>query len=314
MLMTPDRWLAGSISGGCLESDLLQTAWARTEKGPAIVNYDSTAEDDIVWGFGLGCRGSVDVLLERIDLSGGPLQYLAEVVDTRTAAVMCTVVSEGPCLGMRSFRTANSDVPFPGLVYEAGMNAASIACERIVPPMPLIVYGAGNDAMPLVSIAKSVGWHVSVLDWRPAFANVGRFPDADVVRVLSPEEFAFGIDVDSRAAIVLMTHNYLHDRSLLETALRSPARYVGLLGPSSRTHRLLNEVQTAVELPESDLKRLHAPIGLTIGAEGPDEIALAVVAEIQSVLNEHEPRRNLQNFKIARCLSDLRVEAWAGLA
>lgn len=264
--------MAGSVSGGCLEGDILQKAWWRTEYGAALVTYDSTdADEDVVWGFGLGCNGVVQVLLERVSAAHpGPLDALAAVVRERRPQQIVTVIaSDDPAVPLG---TVPPEWTPPG-------NAA-VFQETVMPPAPLVIFGAGQDALPLVRMAKELGWHVTVVDTRGTRARPERFPQADVVQV----GFSDTAAMDSRTAAVVMTHNYADDRRVLRSLMTSPAGYVGQLGPRVRTERLLAEISDdGLAVTEEMQRRLHAPIGLDVGADNPEEIALSIVAEIQAV-------------------------------
>jgi xanthine/CO dehydrogenase XdhC/CoxF family maturation factor len=245
--------VVGSISGGCIESDLAYSAFERTQDGPVVATYDSTAADDVLLGFGLGCNGAVDVLMHRLPRDGGPLRVIEEVISTRKAAQLA-IYSDGSWT-----RNAHS-------------TEGALLVETILPPPSLAIFGAGNDAVPLVRLAKEVGWHVSVYDGRSAYAERDRFPQADVVRVIPPGQ---QIELEEDASVVLMTHSLAHDAAVLSW-LPKNLPYIGVLGPAYRTQRLLDELGI-------DCSSLYAPIGLDLGAEGPDEIALAIVAEILAV-------------------------------
>lgn len=268
LLVAGDR-LAGSVSGGCLESDLADTAWNRTVNGPVRVVYDASAPDDALFGFGLGCSGVSEVLLERLPEDGGPLVLLERVLAERKPGVLKTVIEPGPDLGRQWARlteeTSSPDEP-----------SENVLIERIEPPRSLVIFGAGHDAIPLVRIAKEVGWRVTVVDHRPAYAQPDRFAQADELIVATPKAAKEQDLIESGSAAVLMTHSYRHDLELLGWLLDSPAAYVGQLGPLHRTERLLGE------LDRESSGRLHAPIGLDLGAESPDEIAMSIVAEIQA--------------------------------
>lgn len=242
MLLTHEGWITGSISGGCIESDLVQTAFDRTADGPALVTYDASAPDDVLLGFGLGCNGAVDVLMERLPEDGGPLAVIERVVTERQPASL-----------------------------ETHLEGTLLLTENLVPPPALVVFGAGHDAAPLARIAKEIGWHVTVVDGRSAYARADRFPGADAVVVSPPSK---AIEIENGAAVVLMTHSFAHDSAILRWLPRTG--YVGVLGPIHRTHKLLQEAGI-------DDEGLYAPVGLDLGAEGPDEIALAIVAEILAV-------------------------------
>lgn len=292
MLLTRDGWLAGSISGGCLESDLLQTAWERTEAGPTLVTYDATSSEDLIWGFGLGCTGAVDVLLERLDPDGGPLSFLERVANTETPGVIATVISAGPLLARRWYTDPNG-TDATGIVAETSRKLLGcqvtevievpdrVLLEAVLPPLRLGVFGAGFDARPLVTIAAQMGWTTILLDSKASYANPSRFPDASRIIV---QPFDSG-ELPGLDAAVVMTHNYLNDLAILRRLVPSPATYVGLLGPRVRAQRLLKELaEECPSITEEQFARVKAPVGLDLGAEGPHEIALAIVSEIQALL------------------------------
>ena len=286
MLLTEEGWAAGSISGGCLEGDVLQFAWERTTVGPALVTYDSTADQDIVWGFGLGCSGVVRVLLERLPEDGGLLAYLANCFDARRPALVATAIGEGSELGKRRLDIGSDDPLYCELLRigegsrTAHVDGVEMLLEHIPPPRPIVIFGAGHDAGPLVAAAKGIGWHVTVVDGRPSYVRRDRFPDADALVLAGPEEAVGRVVIDAQTSVVIMNHNFLHDLAILRGVLRTSASYVGLLGPRVRSERLLSELE--MDHASARLERVHAPIGLDLGAEGPDEIALSIVAEIQA--------------------------------
>ena len=273
MLLSREGRLAGSVSGGCLEGDILQKAWWRTENGAAMVTYDSIdADEDVVWGFGLGCNGVVQVLLERVSAERpGPLAALTTVVRERRPQQIVTVMaSDDPAVPLGTWQ-GDTDV--------ANNERVTVFQEKVLPPAPLIIFGAGQDAVPLVRLAKELGWHITVVDTRGTRARPERFPLADLVQV----GFSDTAALDSRTAVVVMTHNYADDRRVLSALLTSAAGYIGQLGPRVRTERLLAEISDdGLAITEEMRRRLHAPIGLDVGADNPEEIALSIVAEIQA--------------------------------
>ncbi len=315
MLLTPSGWVAGSVSGGCLEGDILQKAWWRTQAGaPVLVTYDSTDEDDIVWGFGLGCNGVVQVLLERL-VPHDPLNmvdFLARCLDHRRAGVVATVIRSacGPTvtLGQRvllSSAETLADIGDASLArdilrdaqavladgrsqtrtYTLPQGAVDVALESVLPPVPLVIFGAGHDAVPLVRFAHELGWHVSIVDTHSVSVTAQRFPLADCVLSCAPEEILSHVELGPRTAAVVMTHSFPQDSLLLPVLLASPAAYVGILGPKKRTARLLDELAArGAASPPDALARLHGPIGLDIGADTPEQIALSIVAEVQASL------------------------------
>jgi xanthine/CO dehydrogenase XdhC/CoxF family maturation factor len=173
-------------------------------------------------------------------------------------------------------------------VYPLPLGKAEVFIEVIQPPVPLMIFGAGHDAVPLVRLAQELGWYVTVVDSRQADATRERFPSADEVILSRPESIGDRIGLDNRTVAVVMTHNYLHDLEILKTLLLSPVRYLGILGPKSRTGKLLQDLQEQGITPtENQLQHLYSPVGLDIGADTPEEIALSIVAEIQGVLANH---------------------------
>jgi xanthine/CO dehydrogenase XdhC/CoxF family maturation factor len=316
MLVMPDGTMVGSISGGCLEGDILEKARQVLATGtPLLVTYDMTSDDDIVWGLGLGCNGVMYVLIEALP-SGGPadpVAFLDECVTHERVGVMATVFRVEGCLSARvgdrwmvhadgqpwgdrlrdpvlvealrpdideACRTCRSRVR----TYILPDGTAEVFIEVIQPPVPFIVFGAGHDAIPVVRLAKALGWRVTVVDSRPAYATRERFPEADEVVLAHPEDVPQRVRLDDRTVAVVMTHNYLQDLKLLEVLLPSPVRYLGVLGPRSRTDRLLRDLQAKGRPPTAaQLERLYSPVGVDIGAETPEEIALSILAEVQAV-------------------------------
>lgn len=275
----------GSISGGCLESDLIGSAWTRTENGPAIVTYDSTSSEDIVWGFGLGCNGVVKLLLERITSGDASLAFLEQRLLRRDAGVLATVISEGPGLARRGF-LVEPETDTSTELKRVGKSVLDdlrsriehigddiVLFEAVQPPLNLALFGGGFDAGPLVEIAKQMGWFVTVTDHRESHARPTRFPTADQVILLDRPENC-GLKMDGHTAAVVMSHNYLRDLETLRWLMRTDVGYIGMLGPRRRTEQMLRELRAE----PSDA--VHAPVGLDIGADGPHEIALSVVAEI----------------------------------
>ena len=310
MLMLPDGTRVGSISGGCLEGDVSQKAWWLTEDGKATLRvYDTMSEEDIVWEFGLGCNGIIQVLLER--LGSGSARSALEFVDRcrseRADAVVCTVIrasgaSGFACVGDRLFVTGGK--VHGGTLASTPIEAALIPhCERtflerrsrlahlenyevfvewIGQPVPLVIFGAGHDAIPLVNIARQIGWHVTVADGRPAYAKASRFPEADLVVHMHPDDPLARLAIGPQTVVVLMTHNYPQDGELLRRILPLAPRYLGILGPKARTTRLFAEIGAPPDSTSS------APVGLDIGADTPETIALSIAAEIQAVLSGRE--------------------------
>ena len=166
--------------------------------------------------------------------------------------------------------------------------ALEVFLDVLVPPTRIVVVGGGHDAIPLVRLAREVGFVVTLVDSRPQFATPERFPEADSVVCAQAEEFGQLVPLAKGAAVILMTHNYLRDREVLAQLLTSSAEflYLGALGPRVRTEQMLSEIQAAgVTLSPERIAQVHTPIGLDLGADAPAEIALAVLAELLAVRN-----------------------------
>jgi xanthine/CO dehydrogenase XdhC/CoxF family maturation factor len=166
---------------------------------------------------------------------------------------------------------------------------------EVIQPVPLLIFGAGYDAIPVARFAKALGWHVTVVDGRPAYAREDQFPDVDSVVLCPPESIRQHLRLNPRTVAIIMTHHYASDLELLRTLLPSPVRYIGILGPKRRTERLLQALQSeGLPITETDLQRVYSPVGLDVGAETPEEIALSILSEIQAVINRRsgDPLRN----------------------
>jgi xanthine dehydrogenase accessory factor len=305
MLVAGDRWLSGCVSGGCLEGDVMLRGAHRCRAGAVVVTYDSTSEDGQAYGVGLGCNGIVDVLLEHIDAGASheALAFARACSAAEATGVLVTVIRSDHQAVPVAARLAigpNSEVirsiadpevrralelaarGAPGVV-ELSALGITVLVERIAPSPQLFVLGSGHDAAPLVALARSIGMRVTVAD--RAIRDPARFLPADRVIATAGAWAQLAALIDAAAApyVVIMHHQRDADREALAIALASRARYIGVLGPARRTHELLVELSRQ---PEAD-PRVHAPIGLDIGAETPEQIALAIVAELQAVQRRH---------------------------
>jgi xanthine dehydrogenase accessory factor len=274
LLVLADGTRIGSISGGCLEEDVMARAQRVLVTGVAeSVVYDTTSENDLVWGVGLGCHGIVRVLLERLP----PHPDWAGTLATNFAARQSTtfhVVHEGPNPANFGTRLAGSSPAGTGTFVEV-----------VAPPTALFVFGAGDDAQPLVRLAKELGWHVTVADTRPQFTTAARFPLADRLIIGPAAELVARANPDASSLAVVMTHHYVHDVPILRNLLPRPLGYLGLLGPRKRAEKILGDLAAeGLNITAADRARLHAPIGLDLGADAPEQVALAMLAEMLSVL------------------------------
>ncbi|WP_448698522.1 XdhC family protein [Mucilaginibacter sp. AW1-3] len=320
MLVTEDGELTGAISGGCLEGDALRKArLAMAQQQPMLVTYDTTDDDDARLGVGLGCNGIIHILIEPIihpENSNNPIRLLQNINNKRQNAVLVTLFSlqdrkaaqPGTCLmvtedGFVKHSLANPDLKDTLIndaldVLRTGISATKIYVdgleytgfvEHIKPAISVIVIGAGNDAIPLTQMAAILGWDVTIVDGRNNYAKADRFPSAKQVICAKPEQVLSQITLDERSVIVLMTHNYNYEMALLREVLPLDISYIGMLGPKKKLERMLGELEdTGLKITGKQLEKLYGPVGLDIGSEGSEEIALSIIAEIKSVLSGRE--------------------------
>ncbi len=320
MLLAQDGRRSGTVSGGCLEAEVAKRAWWLSQDGPVVERY-STLEDDGDLPYGSGCGGVVYILLERRKTASPLLHALKSAFDVRKPLAIAAVL-EGPHMAQRAFATLRppvgsstidpiSDILLQELAYEAlerrtsfeqkiqidGKATRAWVDYRAARP-GLWIFGAGDDARPLVRLARELGWFVAVADGRSHLATQSRFPAADEVRSLTISELpgpAKNLPVLSTDAAVLMTHSFEQDSHILAALLNDdnefPCVYVGVLGPQRRTREALAEAARLRGItPEADridgwLAQLHAPTGIDLGADTSASIALSILAEIQQTLN-----------------------------
>ncbi|MDF0731808.1 XdhC family protein [Pseudomonas entomophila] len=316
MLIARHGGTVGTVSGGCLEGELARRAWWLTEAGePVLRTYrtgikDGDADEEEALAFGLGCNGTVRILLERLDNAYLPARLLRQVRDTQHPAVLATVIDSNLIalpLGLRACLDAQGIRLPAGLhgvlaerladdlrhlltqrrnatqVYTQAGRQCEVLFEYLAPAPRLVLFGAGHDAQPLVRMAAQQGWQVSVVDARSHFARRERFPEAREVLHRALETAGDLSDLLEGAAVVVMSHSLSQDRHWLGQALAHGSAYIGQLGPRERTERLLGELGARGE-------RVHYPMGLDIGAEGPEAVALSVLAEITACFNRRDGR------------------------
>ncbi len=315
MLMTSTGQMVGTISGGCLEKDVFEHTRVSIPDGEAIlVTYDTSADEDIIWGFGLGCNGVVEVLIECLhpDEPLNPLIFINQCFSRQQPGIMATVfrvegtvnVKVGERLILNSVLSVNTDIDEPTLTkvliqdaedalknqrssvnqYQLLAGKVSIFIELIQPPPQLMIFGAGRDAVPVAEFAKALGWCVTIIDCRATEVTKERFMMADAIALTRRDILSQEIKVNKHTIAVVMTHNYLDDLEILKLLIPSPASYLGCLGSKQRTERLLKDLRLqGAEYTSEQLQKLHAPVGMDIGADTPEAIALSIIAEIQAL-------------------------------
>ena len=294
------------VSGGCLESDVMDHARRALQSGqPRIVRYDSTSEDDIVFGTGLGCNGIIDVLIEPVtkQFKEAFVSAVQTCHKTRQPGAVATVVeirehSNGS--SEHAFLTAGRWVGSEALVTVLNIHAveseqtsltsdyggAPVFIQQLLPPVHVVIFGGWLDVLPLIHMSKEVGFHVTVIDPRQRLSSRRLFQEADAVLLCSAEDALAQIQIDDRTVAVVMNHHFERDQETLSALSHVGLTYVGTLGPKRRREKMLNGLKEAgVFISDDFVQTLHGPAGLDIGAKTPEEIALSIMAEILSVLN-----------------------------
>jgi xanthine dehydrogenase accessory factor len=314
MVIRTDGSTVGLVSGGCLESDLAEHARRVHGTGRAeVVTYDTRDDEDAPWGLGLGCNGLIEVLLEPLDpkrardvaalidraLGGDAPSVIATV--TRAAGSEMGLPSVGShaslsgesqligdwgqgsaLAGAAEYVTEALAAGRRGLVREIG--AVEVAFEVLMPAVRLVICGTGPDAAPVARFASQLGWDVTVVDHRPLTeAHTAHFPGARVVECAKALELAHAVPLTRRSAAVVMSHHFERDRDYVQALLAAEIAYLGVLGPRARTERMLADfVARAGTQPEIG-ERFFSPVGMDIGGEGPDAIALSIISQVSAV-------------------------------
>lgn len=317
MLITDDgRWV-GSISGGCLEGDALRKArGVMNDKKAITVTYDTSEEENKTFAINLGCNGIIDVLLEPVDPEdkSNPIFLFETLLDLEEDTALATCFAGKDGMRGKKMLMKNKTVFFQDLnddnirrrvesdlsgLFETRKSRAEtyymedgiteVFIELIQPPTSLIIFGGGFDARPLSQMAKNLGWSVTVTDECVAHIVPVFFPDADNLSLCQRHFVEHNFKITANTACVLMSHNYDYDRDVLKTLLKTEARYIGILGPRKRFDKMQKEFANQnILLSDNDWDRIHAPIGIDIGAEAPDEIAIAIIAEIMGKFTNRE--------------------------
>jgi xanthine/CO dehydrogenase XdhC/CoxF family maturation factor len=312
MLITTEGELIGLLGGGCFERDLVEQALTVFESGsPKSIFYDMRSSDDIIWGLGLGCNGAVRVFLQLLKAEDNfaPLNKLIDAAENNARCIMVTVVDSehhqfpaGYTLFVPTFTTNNrqllSSAPFPFTnaalqtiekqkphIESHVINSQTIKAfyEPIHPPLRLLILGAGADAIPLTQFAKLLGWRITVVDHRPGYIIKDRFPNADQLLYRTPDTIHDDLAINQFNALIVMTHNIEYDQRYLKAIVNCEIPFVGLLGPVHRKIKLLQSLGNDASKISS---RVFGPVGLDIGAETPEEIALSIMAGIHAELNK----------------------------
>lgn len=297
MLICPDGSRVGMISGGCLDKDVARNAAAWTAAGPRTVSYDTRGTLLEPQGpYGSGCDGVVDILLEPLG-EGNVLDVVgAAFAVGETARFATCYASPSSSVGRRVAATQGAAAPAPvqaALERASTHRARTVLCgderwlvEQVRPPVQLAVLGVGDDARPLVAAAAALGWEVRVAGASETAATRARFPAAARVVAGPVEGWLDALGVGPQTYVVVMTHSYRKDLTLLPQLLDGPAAWIGLMGPRSRTMGLMRElVERGCSPTRWDLARVQTPVGVDLGADEPEEVAMSVLAGLIAARN-----------------------------
>ena len=270
LLINREHDYAGLVGGGCLEGDLVLRADEVFAYGTArVVTYDMRDDDDDLWGMGLGCRGMMSLLLQRLDAANDwdPFSRLAELMAGDTLATV-------------ALATEDHDNIAAGQLVDPQVGGPAV-CWTIRPWPRLLLLGAGPDTGPVVDIAAALGWQISVADHRPDLLDAEYLRNADTRHVVDPPKTDKQLDLTAYTAVCVMSHHLQSDLHYLRALAQHEHPYVGVLGPVQRKQELLAQLDQPAA---TFAARLRGPVGLSIGADSPQTIALALLAEIQSEL------------------------------
>ena len=303
----------GGVSGGCLEADVREVALGVMREGVArLRHYETGGDDRTVWGLGLGCNGSVDIFIQPVSsgdtvdaarhvrtLLAGDAPFAVSTLVRGPAAVLgrMLVSGDGPATGstgssaldrLIARRSESLVAAGESECYDIGPTGVDLPSTEVftevhIPPPRLVICGAGDDAMPLAACASQVGFRVTIVDHRPAYLSAERFPGAERIDRRAADGVD-GLPLGPRTYAVVMTHSFAHDRDWIGRLLGTEVPYIGLLGPRARRDEMLEQIDAASEQFDSAGNgRLFAPVGLDLGADGPEQVAVSIVAELLAV-------------------------------
>jgi xanthine/CO dehydrogenase XdhC/CoxF family maturation factor len=311
MLVTDDGKITGAISGGCLEGDALRKAqFSMFQQRNKLEIYDTTDEEDNNLGIQLGCNGTVYILFEPIKNGdqNNPVNLLKKVAQHRKDGVIVTLFNLnknfeqiGTIAFVKETESYSGDNEMTALIDEGRSalkqrnsvvkdDANGSALYQFIPPTTqLVVVGAGNDAQPLVEMAFLLGWDTIVVDGRQSYATTQRFPKATKICVTKPADILSCVNIDEQTAVVLMTHNYNYDLAALKQLVTTNCKYIGTLGPKKKLYNMFSDLTEKGAIVNDEMMQgVYGPVGLDIGAETSEEIALSVLSEIKAVFSQRK--------------------------
>lgn len=266
LLIRADGSMTGNVSGGCLENDLRERALRAMQSGqPESVHYQTGSDEDTIWGLGLGCDGELDLLVRPIAPSATWPADVLRRMETHEAFAL-----DWPADGEPRLADFATD-PVPGAFR-----------DHLEPPPDLVIVGAGDDAIPLVELAIETGFRVTVTDHRPGYLPPHRFPRAVSIKQLRPDAPADALPHDARTLVVIKNHALEMDKQWAARFARTDVAYIGLLGPHARCDKI------RAHMGDARMERVFGPVGLDLGAEGAEQIAVSIVAQLLSVWRQRD--------------------------
>jgi xanthine dehydrogenase accessory factor len=306
MLISDDGEIYGSVSGGCLEADVREVALSVIRQGsPQLRHYDTGSDDQTPFGLGLGCGGAVDIFVQRattpegveaarrtLPLLRGDAPFAISTVVRGTPGLGRSVIVEARGKATGSFREADLDRLIAGHARDLidtgisqldDLDGRYLFTDVLLPPPSLVVFGAGEDTRPLAAYATDVGFRVTVVDHRPAHLRADHYPADTRLVEARPDSQLSDLSFGASSYAVVKMRSLTFDRAWVKRLLSTPVPYIGLLGPRIRTDEVLSE------LGAEDNDRVFGPVGLDIGGDGPEQIAISIVAEMLAVMSGREP-------------------------
>ncbi|MGH7469546.1 MAG: XdhC family protein [Longimicrobiales bacterium] len=307
MLIADDGAMAGSVSGGCLEADVREVALMVIRDGaPRMLHYETGGDDTSPFGLGLGCNGAVDIFVQRATspdaletarqvraLLEGDAAFTVSTVVEGERGLGCALVVEsngnpagstGDATLDRALVTRARGLLSDGLSKLHELEALQVFTDVQLPPPILLILGAGEDARPLAAYGANAGFRVTIVDHRPAYLDTDHYPAGVRLVAARPESSVSDLPIGPQTYAVVKTHSLAYDREWVRRLLAADVPYIGVLGPRDRIDDLLRQ------LGAEGNDRVFGPVGLDLGADGPEQIALSIVAELLAVLSGRNPR------------------------
>ncbi|NNE39072.1 MAG: NTP transferase domain-containing protein [Gammaproteobacteria bacterium] len=311
LLITRSGEFFGLLGGGCFEADLIEHAMQVFDDHQSqTLFYDMRGPEDLVWGLGLGCNGAVRIRLEYASAENdySPLSILESAISLNQDCIIATI-NKSDCHTLTSDthhlitieQTIRQDGPLAEVIYSACNdilksghseyrqleiegNIVEVFFSLVSPPVHFIIVGGGPDSVPVMQTAILLGWSITLIDYRENYTKPEKFPKGISILKSTPEELQENLDVFNADAVILMTHKYEYDLNYLNVFMQTSIPYIGLLGPTARKNELLKSLESTNDIKD----RVFGPVGMDLGGELPEEIALSLVAEIQAVLHNRE--------------------------